>query len=141
MTDVFLAVMDTPCTLADTQTEMIERSVVVVVVVVVVDDDNDDDVVVLTSPSIPEGKVRLPSYLGNHNSSAIPFPTMQCSVCSISWRLKMVYDCHKCLRHLTCSELLMYVISRRVCTNTVSCLLYTSPSPRDISGSRMPSSA
>ena len=37
MTDVFLAVMDTPCTLADTQTEMIERSVVVVV------DDNDDD--------------------------------------------------------------------------------------------------
>ena len=26
-------------------------------------------------------------------------------------------------------------------TGTVSCLLYTSPSPRDISGSRMPSSA
>ena len=26
-------------------------------------------------------------------------------------------------------------------TNGVSCLLYTSPSPRDISGSRMPSSA
>ena len=52
VTDVFLAVMDTPCTLADTQTEMIERSVVVVVVVVVVvddddDDDDDDDVVVV----------------------------------------------------------------------------------------------
>ena len=26
-------------------------------------------------------------------------------------------------------------------THTISCLLYTSPSPRDISGSRMPSSA
>ena len=36
MTDVFLAVMDIPCTLADTQTEVIERSVVV-------DDEDDDD--------------------------------------------------------------------------------------------------
>ena len=32
-------------------------------------------------------------------------------------------------------------VTSKVCIISKSCLLYTSPSPRDISGSRMPSSA
>ena len=72
MTDVFLAVMDTPCTLADTQTEMIERSVVVVVVVVDDDDDDDDDDEDLESANIcPCCNIMLIAlHVGTHQCSS-----------------------------------------------------------------------
>ena len=64
--------MDTPCTLADTQTEMIERSVVVVVVVVDDDDDDDDDDEDLESANIcPCCNIMLIAlHVGTHQCSS-----------------------------------------------------------------------
>ena len=59
---------------------------------------------------------------------------------AFSFMTKVALICEKYNHHPNWENIYSKVIIR-LSTHDLGCLLYTSPSPRDISGSRMPSSA
>eukprot|EP00829_Urostomides_striatus_P009269 TRINITY_DN20338_c0_g1_i1.p1 TRINITY_DN20338_c0_g1~~TRINITY_DN20338_c0_g1_i1.p1 ORF type:complete len:114 (+),score=42.24 TRINITY_DN20338_c0_g1_i1:65-406(+) len=73
-------------------------------------------------------------------TNLIPFPRMHFltnSIAPLTSRFSKVY------RKFNVKDLINQVLSKNnsTCSAEYSCLLYTSPSPRDLSTSRMPSSA
>ena len=90
----------------------------------------------ISSKSIPNGDSRCPVHVYKHNN----FPKQ-----NATYLHGFVTDTYRCVHIHTYSNLTtrspQHVMIRRREQQVNSCLLYTSPSPRDRTRSRMPSSA